>query len=248
MKGENWEIRIGRWQDSRPEAVDHVISDPPFDDRTSVGARSGVSRSEAARRAKGEKDISRRTITSFMGIDPGLIVSELLEVSRRWVICFCAVEQLGSYQTAAGDRWVRAGAWAKTNPTPQFTGDRPATWGEGIAIMHPRGRKRWNKGGHAGLWSGPSSPAYGQSLRVHETQKPLWLMRSLVEAFTDPGELVWDPYGGSMTTGVACLQLGRRFIGHEFQPRYAEVGAERLRAAGQGLTLEAARAGQIPLL
>ena len=44
--------------------------------------------------------------------------------------------------------------------------------------------------------------------------KPLALMRQLIEDFTDPGELVWDPYGGSMTTGVACLQLGRRFLGH----------------------------------
>ena len=248
FSGDGWQVVCGRWQDSHPPAVDHVISDPPFDDRTSIGARSGVSRSAAARKANGSAEISRPTITSFMGIDPGDLVPGLLEVARRWVICFCAAEQLGGYQTAAGDRWIRAGAWVKTNPTPQFTGDRPATWGEGIAIMHPKGRKRWNRGGHAGLWSGPTTQAGGHRLRVHETQKPLWLMRALVEAFTDPGDLVWDPYGGSMTTGVACLQLGRRFIGHEVQERYAEVGAERLRAAAQGLTLEAARAGQLPLL
>jgi len=247
MTGDGWEVIAGRWQDSPPEAVDHVISDPPFDDRTNLGARSAVSRSAAARKANGSAAISRRTVESFTGIAPADIVPDLVDISRRWVICFCAVEQIGHYQAAAGARWIRGGAWAKTNPTPQFTGDRPATWGEGIAIMHRKGRKRWNRGGHAALWSGPSSHAFGQQLRVHETQKPLWLMRELVEAFTDPGDLVWDPYGGSMTTGVACLQLGRRFIGHEAQGRYAEIGIERLQAEAQGLTLRAARAGQLPL-
>lgn len=238
FSGDGWQVVCGRWQDSHPPAVDHVISDPPYNAGTHKGGVNGF------RRPGG---------FSFEAITPGEIVPGLLGVVRRWALCFCAAEALGEYSTAAGGAWttggqyVRSGFYLKSNPMPQFTGDRPATPGDTIAIMHGRseGQKlRWNGGGKAALWRGPSV----MSGRVHETQKPLWLMRALVEAFTDPGDLVWDPYGGSMTTGVACLQLGRRFIGHEVQERYAEVGAERLRAAAQGLTLEAARAGQLPLL
>jgi len=203
MKGDNWEIRIGRWQDSSPEAVDHVISDPPYNAGTHKGA------SVQLRRPGG---------FSFEAIKPKEIAGLLVGIARRWALCFCAAEALGDYSEGANGPWtlggcyVRSGFYMKSNPMPQFTGDRPAMGAEAMAIMHGRAKGtklRWNGGGKAAVWRGPSV----MSGRVHETQKPLWLMRALVEAFTDPGDLVWDPYGGSMTTGVACLQLGRRFIG-----------------------------------
>jgi site-specific DNA-methyltransferase (adenine-specific) len=72
-------------------------------------------------------------------------------------------------------------------------------------------------------------------------------MLELVELFTDAGELVLDPFCGSGTTGVACLRLGRRFIGIEKDEGFARIATERLEAESQGLTLRAARAGQMPL-
>jgi DNA modification methylase len=65
-----------------------------------------------------------------------------------------------------------------------------------------------------------------------------------VRLFSDPGEIVWDPYSGSATTGVACLLSGRRFIGHESDSGYYDLGRERLRAATLGTTVRAERAGQ----
>jgi site-specific DNA-methyltransferase (adenine-specific) len=238
-QGDGWEVREGRWQESAPERVDHVISDPPFDDRTSLGARK-----TGARKTDFGHEIVR-TVTSFMGINPHELAPSFVSIATRWVICFCAMEQLGKYQSAADDAWIRAGAWVKTNPTPQFTGDRPATWGEGIAIMHRKGRKRWNRGGHAALWK---SAINTSRERVHETQKPIGLMLAIVSDFTDPGDLVWDPYAGSGTTGVACMRLGRRFLGHEMQPHYAEIAARRLQAEGRGLTLAEADRGQLSIL
>jgi site-specific DNA-methyltransferase (adenine-specific) len=69
-------------------------------------------------------------------------------------------------------------------------------------------------------------------------------MLELVADFTDPGDLVLDPFCGSGTTGVACLRLGRRFIGVEKDATYAAVARERLEAEARGLTLRDARAGQ----
>lgn len=245
--GDGWTMILGRWQDSAPESVDVVVSDPPFDNRTSKGARSSLYSSPEAKRTAGSREISRPVVTSFGGINPSDVGPPLLEIARRWVVLFCAVEQLGLYQTAVNGSWVRAGAWVKTNPTPQFTGDRPATWGEGIAIMHRPGRKRWNRGGHAAIWTHTSQHA-AERHREHETQKPVALMLDLVSAFSDPGELVWDPYAGSATTGVACLRLGRRFLGHEMQEHYFEIACERLRAEKRGLTLQDAKRGQTSIL
>jgi site-specific DNA-methyltransferase (adenine-specific) len=78
----------------------------------------------------------------------------------------------------------------------------------------------------------------------HQTAKPLALMLDLVELFTDAGETILDPFAGSGTTGVACLRLGRTFIGIERDPVYFKLACDRLRAEEQGSTLKASRAGQ----
>jgi DNA modification methylase len=55
----------------------------------------------------------------------------------------------------------------------------------------------------------------GKERLKHPTQKPLWLLRRLVSLCTEPGDIVLDPYAGVASTGEACQQLGRDFIGIE---------------------------------
>ena len=74
---------------------------------------------------------------------------------------------------------------------------------------------------------------------VHPSQAPLKLMTLLVEAFTEPGETVMDPFMGSGTTGVACRQVGRRFIGIERDPTYFAIAEKRIAAAQREVVQEA---------
>ena len=67
--------------------------------------------------------------------------------------------------------------------------------------------------------------------RYHPTQKPLSLMLWVIENYTKPGDLVLDPFMGSGTTGAACIQLGRRFIGIERKAEYFQVAESRLKSA-----------------
>lgn len=232
----DWEIINAPWQDAPPAGVDCIIGDPPYDARTHDNGRRG---------AKG-KAVSEATVKSFDPIAPEDIAPRLVSLARRWVVLFCSVEQLGDYRRACPVEYVRGAAWVKTNPAPQFTGDRPGQWGEGIAVLHPKGKKRWAGGGRAGAFVYPNA-RFDADAKLHETQKPLALMLEIVRLFSEPGDLVWDPYCGSGTTGAACLRLGRRFIGHEIQKAYADTARDRLAAEANGLSLTAAHAGQVPL-
>ena len=66
---------------------------------------------------------------------------------------------------------------------------------------------------------------------THPNEKPVDLMAALIEAVTDPGDTVLDPFMGSGTTGVACVQTGRNFIGIEIDPGYVEIARARIEKA-----------------
>ena len=66
---------------------------------------------------------------------------------------------------------------------------------------------------------------------VHPTQKPVALLEYLIKTYTGPGDTVLDNCMGSGSTGVACLNTGRQFIGIEKDPRYFEIAKERMEAS-----------------
>lgn len=87
----------------------------------------------------------------------------------------------------------------------------------------------------------------GEPRGIHPTQKPIGVMQWVLELCTKPGDLVLDPFCGSGTTGVACLRMGRRFIGIEREAKYAKAASERLAAEAELSTYEHAAAGQVAL-
>jgi len=73
---------------------------------------------------------------------------------------------------------------------------------------------------------------------THPTTKPLWLMQRLVTVCTNPDMTVLDCFMGSGTTGVACVQTGRNFIGIEIDPTYFAIAERRIKEAQMQLRLE----------
>lgn len=66
--------------------------------------------------------------------------------------------------------------------------------------------------------------------REHPTQKPLAVMKYCVEK-CNGSKVILDPFMGSGTTGVACVQTGRKFIGIEIDPKYFEIAVKRIKQA-----------------
>jgi site-specific DNA-methyltransferase (adenine-specific) len=62
----------------------------------------------------------------------------------------------------------------------------------------------------------------------HPTQKPVALFEYLIKTYTNEGDLVLDNCMGSGTTGVACKNLGRKFIGIELDPEYFKIAKKRI--------------------
>lgn len=73
--------------------------------------------------------------------------------------------------------------------------------------------------------------------RVHPTQKPIPLLESLIDLFTDPGDVVIDPCAGSGSTLVAAANLGRRGYGFEIKKEYVRAFQDVMPDATQGLPL-----------
>jgi site-specific DNA-methyltransferase (adenine-specific) len=208
-------LHLGDCRDILPglRGIDVVITDPPYGARTHVGARSAKSLSK-----------------SVIGFDP-VTAAELVDLSRllcavasRWVVMTCEWQHAAALE-AAGSALVRLGVWVKPNAAPQFTGDRPGTGWEAVAILHRQGRKRWNGGGHHAVWHCPVERG------GHPTQKPEKLVAEWVRLFSNPGERILDPFMGSGTTGVAAAKQGRRFTGVEINPAYFDLACRRIEAA-----------------
>ncbi len=67
--------------------------------------------------------------------------------------------------------------------------------------------------------------------KAHPTEKPLALMELYIKNSTQPGDTVLDPFMGSGTTGVACVNTGRKFIGIEKDPEYFDIACDRIEGA-----------------
>jgi site-specific DNA-methyltransferase (adenine-specific)/modification methylase len=78
----------------------------------------------------------------------------------------------------------------------------------------------------------------GNEELFHPTQKPIALMKWILSLQWTPKGAIFDPYMGSGTTGVACVQLGRKFIGCEIEPKYFDIAVKRIKEAQLQMRLE----------
>ena len=155
------------------------------------------------------------------------MVNHFVRVCSGSYYVFCGTEQI-SYLVSlfrSHGKTCRVGAWEKTNPSP-MNGSR--MWLSGLEFcVFARSRKStFNEHCKKALWRAPSGGS-----KTHPTQKPISLMERLICASTNEGETVLDNTMGSGTTGVACANTGRRFIGIERDCGYFSIAEKRIREA-----------------
>jgi DNA modification methylase len=196
---------------------DAVVSDPPYGDSATHSkhlSKITLRNGEPARQALGFDGISQD--------DAVAMAKHWCQIAARWVVFTAEWQYMHALEDAG--ILVRFGIWRKPDGAPQFTGDRPGTGWEAVAICHRRGKKRWNGGGRHAFWSFPK----GENNTGHPTGKPDGLFLELVTLFTEPGETILDPFAGSGTTGRAAKDLGRKCVMIEREERYCEIAARRM--------------------
>lgn len=128
--------------------------------------------------------------------------------------------------------------WAKPNHT---AGDLDGNIGNKheCAIFAVKGKWRRHDRREVNLWQ--ESHLFSRDKRNHPTEKPIGLIERSVRLVCPPSGLTIDPFMGSGTTGVACVQTGRNFIGCEVDEGYFNIAQRRIaEAQAQPLLFEAA--------
>lgn len=221
----NATLYLGDCRDILPilPKVDAVITDPPYGQRTHSKARTN--KAETARSTY-RQGASRFIDFEYLKDEDFIrMARECLRLTRRWVVMTC--DHRHAALTFDWPEHVRLGAWVKVAPMPSLNGDRPGSGHESVLVMHNPGKMRWNRGGGAGIWRLPPM----KSTTDVATQKPLNLAEAFVSDFTEPGEVVLDPYMGSGTTAIACANQGRGFIGVELETRHFDIACRRIEDA-----------------
>ena len=215
-------------------SVAHVIADPPYEAEAHTKGRrikipSGNNTCTNKRDLRGVRNapVSFGAITEAERKAAAL---QMARLARRWMLVFGQIEAAPRWAAslvAGGAKYRRTCIWVKPNGQPQLSGDRPGMGYETFVVAHAPGRMTWNGGGRCGVFT-HNTANNDDGTGEHPTPKPIALMLELMLLFTDPGEVVLDPYGGSGTTGVAALRTGRRVILIEKDPAHADLIRSRL--------------------
>lgn len=205
------------------ESADCVLTDPPYSAETHEWTRTN----NTAYGRRGNRVLSGTINFGSITLDDlTLSLAEMGRISSGWVVSHLDFRHAFTFDATPppGLRLLRIGVWVKTNPNPQISGDRPAQGWEAIAYLHRSDRRpSWSGGGKAANFVLPSDQGTG-----HPTAKPPALAGALIRLFTNPGDLILDPFAGSGTTLRAAKDEGRRAIGVELDERYCEIAAKRL--------------------
>ena len=201
---------IEEMQKMGDESVDFTLTDIPYD---------AVSRSGNGLRNldKGKADI--------LTFDLQLFLNGVYRITKNSVCVFCGKEQFseiyGYFANKKGT--TRPIVWEKSNPSP-MNGEYVYLSGVELAVWFKKsGAKTFN----ARCKNTVMKHSCGRS-KLHPTEKNHRLLEELIIDNSSENQTVFDPCMGSGSTGVACINTGRNFIGIEKDDKYFDVATQRI--------------------
>lgn len=219
--------------------IDAVVTDPPYGKGFHDGGLGGIPSSKWAKptpprfagaQIRGDAEPDTRAIGEIAKL---LADGGACYLFAQWMVESAWIEALGASGLTVRNHLI----WVKPF---HGAGDLRTTFGpqHEIVLYATNGRHELRGRRDGDVWLEPVGPnGCFRKGREHPTQKPVDLCRWLIEKSTDPGATVLDPFMGSGTTGVACVQTGRSFIGIEIDPTYFEIAQRRIRDAQAQLPL-----------
>lgn len=217
----------------KDESVDLVVTDPPYNIASKDRRTIQQGKLQSTMEAWGAWDARSQ-------LDHDILILQTLSECYRVlkpggaVYMFLAEQDLGYFVRKAKQRgftYRAMIAMVKSTPLPSFYKN---CWRSSfdLCMYLTKGRtKTFNFLAQAEMVNNYSY-AVRQKKSVHPTEKPIGLIRKLVQVSSNPGDLVVDPFMGSGTTAVGCAQLDRRYIGFDTCSKYIEMARQRIRVEG----------------
>lgn len=151
------------------------------------------------------------------------------------VVVFHAFEQFDLVRSALKEVELKDKLiWLKTNPMPRNR-DRRYIGNIEMFSWYVKGGAKWIFNRQNPTYDGSvltyPSESGGGFKRYHPCQKNTKMLEEIIKRHTNPGGVVFDPFMGSGSTGVACINTGRKFIGIELDKHYFDIATSRISEA-----------------
>ena len=207
-------------KDIPDKSIDLVITDPPYEIST-TGA--GI-----------YKQADKQYVKELSGMKDGFskeVLDELCRVMKKInIYFFCSQKQiiplLDYFVKEKKCNWNIL-SWHKTNPIPAC-GNKYLTDTEFILFFREKGVKVYGSFDTKRTWYATPLNQSDKKKYGHPTVKPLSILENLVINSSQEDEIVLDCFMGSGSTGVACINTNRKFIGIELYEKYFQIAKDRI--------------------
>mgnify|MGYP003584210382 CR=1 FL=1 len=208
-------------------SIDLVVTDPPY--KTTSRGSSGNSGGML------QKDINKKgRVFAHNDITINDYARELYRVLKEGSHCYVMtnhknLQDMLNTLTDIGFNFIKCLIWDKGN---KIMGQYYMSQFEYIIFLRKGKGVKINNCGTSDLLSVPNKKTKDiNGNNIHDTEKPVELMKILIENSSNEGDTILDPFMGSGSTGVACKELSRNFIGIELDKQYFDIAESRIEKA-----------------
>lgn len=200
-------------------SVDHIITDPPYSDRTHKGHDGG---SVASRDGSKRQALNYGALSEAQAAEFGEIFGR---ASTGWVVWMTdhTLAPVIQQSLRGSGRYVFAPLpFFQPGRSVRLTGDGPCSWTDWIICARTSAQLKW------GTLPGGYVASEGWADKERMGGKPTRLMSLLIEHYSRPGDLVCDPMMGAGTTGISAVREGRAFCGIEIDEPTFDKACRRI--------------------
>ena len=208
----------------KSECIDLIITDPPYKvtARGNAGNSGGMMQKKLSMQGK---------IFEHNDVKPIEYIPEFYRILKDGSHCYIMtnhvnLQEILNVATECGFKFIKSLIWNKGN---KIMGQYYMSQFEYILFFRKGKGKKINKCGTADILNVPNKKTKGEDGKnLHDTEKPVELMKILVENSSQGNEIVLDPFMGIGSTGMACKELRRHFLGIEIDEKYFNIAKERI--------------------
>lgn len=210
----------------KSELIDLIVTDPPYkttkrgiSEKTTTG---GLVRSELGKQGK---------IFKHNDIKPQEYIPELYRILKEGSHCYIMtnhvnLQEILNTATECGFHFIKSLIWDKGN---KIMGQCYMSQFEYILFFRKGKHKKINNCGTSDILSIPNKKTKDKNGKnLHDVEKPVDLMKILIENSSNKGDLVFDPFMGIGSTGIACVKSDRNFVGIEIDENYFNISKDRI--------------------